>query len=298
MALIDRNRLDEAEQEMEKLASIAPDVYARLRGVLTSLGGKWANLPLAYLDALRIDPDNTRVRNSLALQFAAIGLDKEALAISEAPLPIVLRWLGRPEDAVTTAEARLAEDPDSLIARRDLGLALAGAGDYTRARPILEEIWQRSGGRVTKYGLFWTGSIAALITIRRDAGEEADVGELVAAIRDNVRRYREAGFIRADLTLGVDYEEGLAAYLAGEPDRGLALIAKAAEDGFFIPPKEAYLQVLYDDPGFAPIRANQEARQARERERFLAIVCYDNPYATVWQPAEGTCDKFEATVGN
>ncbi|MCH7509081.1 MAG: tetratricopeptide repeat protein [Proteobacteria bacterium] len=298
VALIDRNRLDEAEQEMEKLASIAPDVYARLRGVLTSLGGKWANLPLAYLDALRIDPDNTRVRNSLALQFAAIGLDKEALAISEAPLPIVLRWLGRPEDAVTTAEARLAEDPDSLIARRDLGLALAGAGDYTRARPILEEIWQRSGGRVTKYGLFWTGSIAALITIRRDAGEEADVGELVAAIRDNVRRYREAGFIRADLTLGVDYEEGLAAYLAGEPDRGLALIAKAAEDGFFIPPKEAYLQVLYDDPGFAPIRANQEARQARERERFLAIVCYDNPYATVWQPAEGTCDKFEATVGN
>ena len=48
--------------------------------------------------------------------------------------------------------------------------------------------------------------------------------------------------------------------------------------------------MLYDDPGFAPIRASQEARQARERERFLAIVCPDNPYAAVWQPAEGTCE--------
>jgi len=95
-----------------------------------------------------------------------------------------------------------------------------------------------------------------------------------------------------------DYEEGLAAYLSGERETGLALIAKGVEDGFFIPQKEAYLQVLYDDPGFAPIRAMQEARQARERERFLAIVCSDNPYAAVWQPAEGTCERFAVAGGN
>jgi hypothetical protein len=63
----------------------------------------------------------------------------------------------------------------------------------------------------------------------------------------------------------------------------------------FIPQREAYLQTLYDDPGFAPIRASQEARQ---RDRFLAIVCTDNPYATVWQPAEGTCERFAAVGAN
>jgi hypothetical protein len=26
--------------------------------------------------------------------------------------------------------------------------------------------------------------------------------------------------------------------------------------------------------------------------RFLAIVCTDNPYKEVWQPAEGTCERF------
>jgi len=89
----------------------------------------------------------------------------------------------------------------------------------------------------------------------------------------------------------------LAAYLAGERDKGLALIAKGAEDGRFVHPNEAYLQVLYDDPGFAAIRTSQMARQARERKKFLAVVCNDNPYAAVWQPAEGTCERFAAAGG-
>ena len=75
-------------------------------------------------------------------------------------------------------------------------------------------------------------------------------------------------------------------------ERGLALIAKAAEHGYFIPRREAYLQALYDNTGFAPIGARQEARQARERERLLAIVCTDNPYVAVWQPAAETCERF------
>jgi tetratricopeptide (TPR) repeat protein len=293
-ALIARNRLDEANLVMEKLASISPIAYASSRGGLTSLGGKSANTLLAELDALRIDPEDVFTKASLRSYFASIGLEKEALAILENPRPSVLSMLGRPGDAVTAGEAGFAEDPISLYVRADLGLALAGAGDYRRAGPILEELWQQSGKRVTCCGLIRHHSAAALITIRRDAGEEDAVGELVAAIRDNVRRYHEAGITVAHLFFSVDYEEGLAAYLSGESERGLALIAKGAEDGYLILPNEAYLQTLYDEPGFAPIRAMQEARQTRERERFLAIVCTDNPYAAVWQPAEGTCERFTA----
>jgi len=160
-------------------------------------------------------------------------------------------------------------------------------------------MWQRSGGRTARYGLFLTPSAAALIAIRRDAGEEAGVGELVAAMRDNVRRYRETGTVWVyGFHHSVDYEEGLADYLAGEHEKGLALIAKSAEDGLYIRPSQAYLQVLYEDPGFAPIRASQEARQARERERFLDIVCTDNPYLSVWQPTEETCERFAAAGEN
>ncbi len=296
--LILRNRLAEADRELEKLASIAPSSYAMAHGVRTSLGGKWTNAVLGNLDAWRINPENTRSKNNLVWYFAMLGLEKEALAISEDPMPDILRLLGKHADAVTTAEAGLDEDPISLYARRDLGLALASAGDYARARPILEELWQRTGEQTTANGIFRITSSAALIAIRRDAGEEAEVGELVAAIRDNVRRYHAAGMIVTTQIFSVNYDEGLAAYLAGERERGLALIAKAVENGYFIRPNEGYLRALYDDPGFAPIRARQDARQARERQKFLNVVCNDNPYVAVWQPAAETCERFAIADGN
>jgi tetratricopeptide (TPR) repeat protein len=296
MSLINRNRLDEADRKIEEFASIQPGASLLARSYRMSIGGKWANFIPSILDGARMGMDHPIARNAAAWHFAAIGLEKEALAVSKSPQLAVLRALGKPEDAISTAQARLAEEPESFDARRELGLALASAGDYVRARPILEQAWQRSGGRVNR--LFKFDHAAALIDIRRAAGEEAKVGELIAAIYDDVRRFREAGIIRKRQCCSVDYEEGLAAYLAGERERGLALIAKGLEDGYFIPPKEAYLQVLYDDPGFAPIKASQGARQRRERKRFLDIVCTDNPYAAVWQPEEGTCEQFAATIGN
>ncbi len=297
VGLIRRNRLDEADRQIEKYASFNPLDYATLRSLRKSLGGNWTDFLIARMDYLRLDPGALTWRRALSGRFAEIGLEKEALAISDSPGPWVLSLLGKPEDAITNAEARLDEDPKSVWARSDLGMALAAAGKYDRARPILEEMWQQNGERVTCCRGFHEGSAAALIAIRRTTGEEAGVDEIVTALMDEVRRYHEAGIIRVDPYYGrpsVDYVEGLAAFLTGEREEGLALIAKAVEDGYLILPNEAYLQTLYDEPGFAPIRALQEARQTRERERFLAIVCTDNPYAAVWQPAEGTCERFAA----
>jgi tetratricopeptide (TPR) repeat protein len=298
IALTDRNRFVEAKVELEKLVSIAPGFYAIYQGLFASYGGNWANAVLANLDAMKVEPDSGWPRNQLSWHFAAIGLENEALVISMALYPGVLQWLGNPDAAIVVAESRLAEEPGSL-ARRDLGLALAGAGDYERAQPVLEEMWQLSGGLIAgDFSQIQLGHAAALIDIRRADGQEAEVGELVAAIKDDVRRRREGGMTRADQFVSVDFAEGLAAYLTGERDMGLVLIAKASEEGFFIPQSEAYLQVLYDDPGFAPIRASQEARQKRERDKFLTIVCTDNPYVAVWQPEEGTCERFAALGGD
>lgn len=298
-ALTERNRLAEAAVELDKIASIFPHVYAYRHGSLMSRGGKMADAVLGSLDALRINPSYGRVRNGLSYHFAAVGFEKEALAISPRTSPFIMSYLGKPRDAITIAESRLAEDPDLQSARHDLGLALAGAGDYANARPILEDMWRRSDGKVTKRSeLFGTMTAAALIAVRRDAGEEDKVDELVAAIKDNVRRYREAGIVGDGRSFGADYEEGIALYLSGDRERGLALLDKATEDGVFIQTNEAYLQAIYDDPGFAPILARQEARQVREREKILLIVCNDNPYEAVWQPAEGTCERFAASTVN
>ena len=294
--LIIRNRLDEANLEMEKLASIAPAWAADIQGELAGLEGKWASMVLGGLEAMQLSPTN-QFAYEFPDEFAVIGLEQEALTISDTTRTFPYHILGRPKDVVLMAEKRVSDDTNPWELH-NLGLALAAAGEYKRAQPILEELWQLLSGQVVREGLFEVNHAAALIAIRRDAGEEAGVGELLAAIRDNVRRYREAGLTRTYWRFNADYEEGLATFLSGERETGLALIAKAAEDGYLILPNEAYLQMLYDDPDFAPIMSGQQDRQSRERNRFLNIVCTDNPYEEVWQPAEGTCERFAAEGGN
>ncbi len=56
-SLIERNRLAEADRELEKIASIFPHVYAYRRGSRNSRGGNMANAVLGSLDALRINPE-------------------------------------------------------------------------------------------------------------------------------------------------------------------------------------------------------------------------------------------------
>ncbi len=284
-SLFDRDRVDEAERELEKLGSIAPAFYANIRAEAASRRGQWANGVLGDLDALSVNPGFVRAKFFLGFSFANLGLGPEAEAIFSPALPFVFSLLGRTEDAVSAAEALLAADPESLANELGLGLALAGTGDYDRARPILEEMWQRSGRRVTDGGLFRTIPAAALIAARRAADGKASVGELLDAVEDNIRRYRSAGITGARS----GFFEGLGTYLGGDHERGLALIAQAVDEGYFFLPNAAYLEGLYGDPGFAPIRAAQDARQAEERAEFLAVVCADNPYAAVWQPSEVAC---------
>lgn len=291
-SLIELGRLDEAARELEKIHAISPRVYADYQGRLKSTGGKWAYLALGGLNELRIIPGDLRAKGLLSWSFLAIGLEQEALAIIDTPGPDLLLVLGRPLQAIAAAEAQLAEGrPNSPLARGSLGMAFATAGDFAKARPLLEESWQQHGRRIT-VGVFGLESAAALIAIRRDAGDDTGAAELLAAIRDHVRRLREAGFATVSY-FSTDYAEGLAAYLTGERERGLSLIARASEDGYFIWPNKAYLKELYEDPGFAPILAKQTARQSRERERFLEIVCYDNPYEDFWRPTERTCKHGE-----
>ena len=119
-----------------------------------SLDGKWANMAFGNLDALQISPEKMSPRNSLAWQFALLGLEKEAVAILENPPSYVLSMWGKNEDAILAAETHLAQNPNDFTTRNNMGLALASAGDYVRARPFLEEMWQRTGKRVVRNGFF------------------------------------------------------------------------------------------------------------------------------------------------
>jgi len=200
-------------------------------------------------------------------------------------------------DSLTEGMAIIDENAYLVRNSYIVGHVLASAGDYASASALLEFAWQQLGHRVTV--MFPADAAAALTVIRRYAGDKDNVDELLAAIRDDVGRKSDAGIYEYCRPDGCPvYEEGLAAYLSGQHERGLTLIGKAVEDGYFVFPNEAYLQTLYDDPDFAPILAVQQDRQKRERDKFLAIVCSDNPYTAVWQPEDETCGRFATESGN
>lgn len=295
--LVNRGRLADAVREMDKWAAINPRWHARRRGLLALRDGKTADAVFGNLDAL--DADLGTSRTSFAVSLAKIGLEEEALRL-EVWHPLIFNLIGRPEDALRFAAEDFAAEPvgaDHDIHRR-FAMALAGTGDYDRALPLLEETWEWAAGRVSGDGdPFSPLDAAALIVARRAAGDHDSVGEVLEAMRKDVEYHRKGGITGLiQFNWHVDFNDGLASYLSGERERGLALIARAVRDGYHVWSNVAYLQELYDDPGFERIRLAQEARKTRERQRFLTVVCNDNPYADIWQPLEETCEGFFANV--
>ncbi len=224
--------------------------------------------------------------------LGAIGLGEEALLLANGEDPEALMAFGYPEEAIALAQLQHAEDPDAAGPEM-MGFILAHAGRYAEAHPYLEEAWQERGMTFSTDDFFTTYFAEALIAVRHDAGDEAGADDLLAALTENVRRLRDGGItLTTNLAYSVDYQEGIAAYLAGERDSALTLMSKAAEDGFWIPPVSVFQESRFRDPDFALILERQKAQETRERKRVLAVVCNDNPYAVVWQPAEETCEQY------
>jgi TolB-like protein/DNA-binding winged helix-turn-helix (wHTH) protein len=295
-SLIEMGHVDEADRELEKIRTISPRIYADYHGRVKAAGGEWAYLALGSLDELLLIPGDLRAKGELSGKFAMLGLEQEALSVVDTPNAGLLRFLNMPLEAIAAAEVQLANArPNIAFAQVSLGMAYAAAGNYAKARPLLEEAWQQNGKYIT-LGLFNSGNAVALLAIRRDSGDEAGAAELQFAIKDDISRLREAGFATS-YYLSVDFAEGVMAYLSGEREQGLSLIARASEYAYFIGPKTAYLEELYEDPEFVSILARQAIRQSRERHRFLTIVCNENPYQAVWQPSAETCEQFAMEGG-
>ena len=294
-ALIQRNQLDEAARKIEEFSTIDPKGATVLRGLLDSLGGNTSNFILAYLTAVDNRPDDIILGQFLSYdmryQLEAIGLTDEALRLANREDPEIMAFLGDTQAGVALARQQLAEDPRS-VSPLAMGLILAHAGQYDEAQPYLERFWDQNGSAFARDDFYTSYVAEALHFMRRRAGDDEGADEVLAALWDNIRRFRDAGIsVTYQPYYSIDYQEGIAAYLSGDRELALKLISRAVDDGFDIPPGSPFQQARYQDPDFVAILDRQAARKKREQARTLAVVCNDNPSPDIWQPTVETCSR-------
>ena len=293
-ALMKRKRFDEARRLIESLAMIAPAQHAQFMGNLADTGSNWSSSALGTLDAMLIDQDDTSWAWEFANGLTSLGLDDEVVGLTsilgDDALGFLQMHIGLYSEMLANSRWN-SNPPKGARNRGAFGLVLANVGDFERAKPYLEELWVSSCERTVTESWCYVPQITSLVFVRRAAGQDAS--DIIAGIRDNVRRLEEAGVVLNYRDESPDFSAGIADYLDGKREAGLARMQKAVEEGYFVPVGEHYLQPMFDDPGFTPILAIQKEHQARESAIFLEVVCNDNPYAEVWQPLDSTCETFQ-----
>jgi len=145
-AALNANDIPTAIDFAERAVAKTPD-DAGFRGLLGNAyfaGGRFASAEAAYKDALAIYPSQPKVVLKLALVEIAQGKSAQAVMLlnssredlDAADYGLALALAGEPRDAVTALEtAAHAQDADARV-RKNLALAYALTGDWTKARVV------------------------------------------------------------------------------------------------------------------------------------------------------------------
>jgi TolB-like protein len=281
-------RDEESEILLSNLATIAPANAQNIRGAIQWQKGEFADSAFFHLQALQLENNYPNARRDLAWSLALMGLSDDTLAIGIADWKFIYLYLGRYDLVVKDLTRSSPADQAVIENQRLMAQSYASVGDYENALPLLETVWTDSG-RTTgtaAFSGFDIYDIAALIAARKAGQTESGTDNLVAAISSELAQQKAAGRI----SFNVDLSEGFAAWYAGDQDGAVSALLSAVKKGLYLPLDRDYLKDLYALPGFEVVREAQIANVERDRTKFLAVVCGDNPYADVWQPLEGSCE--------
>jgi TolB-like protein len=301
--LIFENRIEEANEVLEKLSTLSPGIHESISKQALLQTGDFDGWALSILDQVlaggprfdspELDNDNFWTREQFSRVMAYLGLNREALALRQFLGAEALFFMGYTAEALALREEKLKLKPNSASAKIRLGYSLAKVGDYKRALPYLEEYWIRAGSHISDYW-FDIQSAVALLAARQQAGEFDSTESLITQMREYVDRSIHSGrYIRHNI-FNTYFDNGVVTFLEGDQEEGLALISKSIDMGHRWRFNEAHFAPIVSHPGFTVLRDKHLARQKGQRDRFLSVVCNDNPYEAVWQPEEVTCEEFVA----
>jgi len=295
--LVHRHDFEEARKHLRQLQRLSGWIYDQSKARIDLVQFGWAAGLFGYLNSYQSTQNRRFVQTRITYLLFAIGLEHEALAFIDPPPWWVLIGAGKSAEAFAVAEAD-AQVNGTKPWDRGMGVALASGGNYVEALPWLQQNWDNFRGNGWAFRMAQALEATALLQSHLAGGSVSDIEVIVDTINTEVQRHRVAGILGGGAYGTTDFVAALIALQSGEREQGFTLLDAAVEQGEYVPTNQEYLRFIYDDPAFAPILAKQKANQSREREKFFAVVCTDNPYADVWVPMESTCSGVAAASVN
>jgi predicted Zn-dependent protease len=160
-------RKELAEQAWRQLMNLPPSLESHVHGAeVNSAAMRWREAAVEWGEALKLAPENLKIRTGLAwAQFRS--RDYEAAIATLKPMPEAsglaeihflygasLLNLQRPEEALPHLKITLARDPKFLPARAAMGQALLQTGKAQESIPFLKEALSVDQDGTTHFQLF------------------------------------------------------------------------------------------------------------------------------------------------
>jgi TolB-like protein len=223
--------------------------------------------------------------------FQLIGEFDEARRTIDAYSYLTDAHEGRWDEAIQAVLKNLELYPDNQIMIGDAADALYLAGRFDEALPIYERLLDMSPEGQPIPGWNPLGQTMALALARRKTDDEPGAQEAARIVSQRLGQRRAAGV----KTWFLDLAEALLAAFEHDRDSTLKALKSAIQSGLrtHVLFSDPMFEDLRDDPGYVALRQELEEILAKEREKILQLICFNNPAPEDWQPMPETCDGVE-----
>ena len=273
-----RNRPEEALIAAGRVIRMAPEIplgYRRSGRVHWSRG-ELAEAVGWYRQADAVAPGETNTRRAIGNLLLSLGDYRGAEQLLDKWRHNVYLAEGRVEEAVGAVRQGLAARPDDPYTIVAAARTEAWAGNFDRARQLLEPLAEGSergkGHLFEHFNVpFWDPAIAAtdLALARAGTGDESGADELLAQAGAYFERLRAEGLDHP----GITYQEVRILALGGRAGEALAALRGAIDQGwrFWYTAGDPALQTLRDEDEFKDMIAEINSLVAAEGAKLAKM---------------------------
>jgi tetratricopeptide (TPR) repeat protein len=284
--LCEMGRIDEAREMAHQL--LADDHWRGYRrlGFISSYEGKVAEAVSWFLKAHAEDPENSTSNRLLVNALILLDEYEEARRIGSRFATDVNIAEGRFLAAIQAMQTKLQLDP--LNQRMILSAAetLYQAGRIDEALPLFERL-REVGPEGAPIAMNYRAT-AHLAVARKRAGDESGARAAAQILRKSLSAFRQA-FGKSSAV--PEYDAMLAA-LDDNRDAVVPALRAATEIGLRSPQlfADVIFEDLWTDERFVSLQQEVDELLAEEHQKYLQLVCFNNPVPDNWRPLPQTCD--------